>query len=188
LAMHYFLAIALPDHIKQTLDDWRQQYQHQLPFQSWVHPEDYHITLVFLGSAAPASLHTIQKKLETAAAGWAPFELRLKGLQTFGIQERPRVLWVDVTHPDELFIMQKEVHTICDEAGFSLETRPYRPHITAARRWIGEHSLQDLQTAETEALHTASFAVTQVVLYETHPTSIPKYKENFKIILQRHHS
>ncbi|MBO9130880.1 RNA 2',3'-cyclic phosphodiesterase [Bacillus sp. 165] len=186
MAMHYFLALSLPNQIKKILNEWKQQQQ--LSFQSWVHWEDYHITLAFLGSAPPSSLHTIQQELEKAVYKWKPFSLQLQGLRTFGTSERPRVLWVDVKHSKELFTLQREVHTICEEAGVSLETRPYRPHITVARRWKGQGQLYDLQANEIEELYTASFSAEQLVLFETHPTETPKYKENFKISLHSHSS
>ncbi len=30
---------------------------------------------------------------------------------------------------------------MCEENGFSLETRPYHPHITVARKWVGEEKV-----------------------------------------------
>lgn len=44
---HYFVAITLPNHIKEVLSNYREEMQEELPFRSWVHKEDYHITLSF---------------------------------------------------------------------------------------------------------------------------------------------
>ena len=52
MELHYFVAITLPNHIKEMLSNYKEDMQEELQFRSWVHKEDYHITLSFLGSAA----------------------------------------------------------------------------------------------------------------------------------------
>ena len=58
---HYFVAITLPNHIKEVLSNYREEMQEELPFRSWVHKEDYHITLSFLGSATEEQLEGIKE-------------------------------------------------------------------------------------------------------------------------------
>ena len=49
MELHYFVAITLPNHIKEMLSNYKEDMQEELQFRSWVHKEDYHITLSFLG-------------------------------------------------------------------------------------------------------------------------------------------
>ncbi|MGR5883284.1 2'-5' RNA ligase family protein [Bacillus cereus] len=49
MELHYFVAITLPNHIKEMLYNYKEDMQEELQFRSWVHKEDYHITLSFLG-------------------------------------------------------------------------------------------------------------------------------------------
>ena len=176
---HYFLAVSLPETVKDALEAWRQQHQKELPFQSWVHHDDYHITLVFLGEVSSLLLSRIQEEMQQLSIN-RRFSITLQGIGTFGSAERPRVLWAGITHPPELFALQKQAYHFCSALGFSLETRPYRPHITLGRRWRGEHPLTDLQQQE---LHELSFSVEKITLYKSHLQRTPKYEEIFSTLL-----
>ena len=55
---HYFWAVKLPDAIKQTIHDELNNVQPIFQFQRWVHRDDYHITLAFLGAADSQRLQT----------------------------------------------------------------------------------------------------------------------------------
>ncbi|WP_028399764.1 RNA 2',3'-cyclic phosphodiesterase [Ectobacillus panaciterrae] len=173
---NYFIAVPLPAFVKEALAEWREHAESVLPFQSWVHQDDYHITLAFLGSA-DAVLSSLQKEMERMTH--PGFSLSLKGLQTFGVPERPRILWADVTHPSELSALQSNVHDMCEALGFSLEKRPYRPHITLARRWRSDRSFDE----PSELWKPISFSVQSIVLYKTHVERVPKYEEIYKVPL-----
>ncbi|MFC6601962.1 RNA 2',3'-cyclic phosphodiesterase [Ectobacillus funiculus] len=176
---HYFLAVSLPETVKDALEAWRQQHQKELPFQSWVHHDDYHITLVFLGEVSSLLLSRIQEEMQQLSIN-RRFSITVQGIGAFGLAERPRVLWAGITHPPELFALQKQVYNFCEALGFSLETRPYRPHITLARRWRGEYPLTDLQQRKN---HELSFSVEKITLYKSHLQRTPKYEEIFSILL-----
>ncbi|UOY94342.1 RNA 2',3'-cyclic phosphodiesterase [Ectobacillus sp. JY-23] len=169
---HYFIAIPLPDFVKEELAMWKNKVASTLGFRTWVHQNDYHITLAFLGSAAQA-LPSLQRQLSNIRV--QKFELSLKGLKTFGVPERPRILWADVTYPPELMSLQVEIHKTCEMTGIELEKRPYRPHITLARRFSAENAF----FPPSYVWKPLSFEVTRVVLYETHMMRIPKYEELF---------
>ncbi len=62
---HYFVAITLPNYIKEVLSNYKEDMEEELPFRSWVHKEDYHITLSFLGSATEEQLEGIKNGLQT---------------------------------------------------------------------------------------------------------------------------
>ncbi|RKI99580.1 RNA 2',3'-cyclic phosphodiesterase, partial [Butyricicoccus sp. 1XD8-22] len=53
---HYFFAVKLPDEVKTFMSEWVQKNKREYPFARWVHPEDYHITLAFLGFAEEQKL------------------------------------------------------------------------------------------------------------------------------------
>ncbi len=37
MELHYFVAITLPNHIKEVLSNYKEEMQEELPFRSWVH-------------------------------------------------------------------------------------------------------------------------------------------------------
>ncbi len=94
------------------------------------HPEDIHLTLVFLGPASPE-----QRQCAEAAAGRVrgqPFELTLDRMGSF---PRARVLWcgADTASP-ALAGLVLALRAGLAGCGFALDERPYRPHATLARK------------------------------------------------------
>ena len=92
------------------------------------HPEDIHLTLVFLGPASPE-----QRQCAEAAAGRVrgqPFELTLDRMGSF---PWARVLWcgADTAPPALAGLVLRAGLAGC---GFALDERPYRPHATLARK------------------------------------------------------
>ncbi|MFA2832177.1 RNA 2',3'-cyclic phosphodiesterase [Bacillus paranthracis] len=181
MELHYFVAITLPNHIKEMLSNYKEEMQEELPFRSWVHQEDYHVTLSFLGSATEEQLEGIKNGLQTLIQ-MKELSFTLQGFSTFGMEDRPRIFWAKVRGNQDLFQLQKRVHVMCEENGFSLETRPYHPHITVARKWVGEEKFNLEHIKEVPEI---SFQADTITLYESHVKETPKYKAIAEIKLQK---
>jgi len=106
------------------------------------------------------------------------FRLEINQLGTFGREQSPRVLWADIEYSSELHDIRNKVFSACEQAGFKLETRPFRPHITLARKWTGEEAFQSDKLVIWKKLQPDSlpFQVSEVVLYRTHLNQLPKYE------------
>ncbi|MEA3278539.1 MAG: RNA 2',3'-cyclic phosphodiesterase [Pseudomonadota bacterium] len=94
------------------------------------HPEDLHITLVFLGDVGAD-----QRGCAEAAADQAhgvPFELTFDSIGCF---PRARVLWCGASIlPDPLLKLARGLNRHLLGCGFPPERRPYAPHVTLARK------------------------------------------------------
>ncbi|MFS0644255.1 RNA 2',3'-cyclic phosphodiesterase [Siminovitchia sp. 179-K 8D1 HS] len=186
---HYFFALALPDEMKSYLHSISERIKGRFPFKNWVHPEDYHITLTFLGKAEKDRLAQSAEFVADSVRGTERISLRPDQAGTFGQTKSPRILWIGTTGTDQLAALRKNVYSACHQAGFELETRPFKPHITIARKWAGEDSfspqkLRDLIYTGLPGLPGAAYEATEVVLYRTRLDHIPKYEmmESFKLI------
>jgi RNA 2',3'-cyclic 3'-phosphodiesterase len=95
----------------------------------------WHVTLAFLGEVP--SPEPLLPGLRAAAAAHPPLALRVRGGGAFG-----RVWWggLDGDLPG-LRALAADVAAACRAAGVALEDRPYRPHVTVARRGVGPHPL-----------------------------------------------
>lgn len=92
--------------------------------------ENYHITLVFLGSVPGERLAMLGKAAVGVKA--APFELEL---QRFGYWSGPRVLWLAPAHlPPELLGLAYGLRTASEQCGLQPDQRPYQPHLTLRRK------------------------------------------------------
>ena len=183
---HYFFALTLPNEVKLALKDASNHIRKEFPFKKWVHYEDFHVTLTFLGQAEKKMLDDSINGTRKALGNFPSFPLRLNGTGLFGSNKSPRVLWTGTEHSVNLHQVQQLTNDACEAAGFQLEKRPYKPHITIARTWMGERpfSTEELKNYQAEVFSENEFLATEVGLYEVHPEQIPKYEkiESFKLL------
>lgn len=124
--MRCFLALDVPEDIRSALT----VQQFLLPLPSTVQPEDFHITLAFLGDSLPGPLEALDEMLSRLRLP-AP-TLRLAGLGLFG-GARPRSVHAGVSRSEVLSHLQAKVEQAARMAGFALEHRRFIPHVTLGR-------------------------------------------------------
>lgn len=176
---HYFFAVKLPPEAKNFLNNWVDEHKENYPFKNWVHQEDYHITLAFLGFAEQEMLQKVIEKVKFILENETSFNLSFHKLGIFGKETMPRIFWAGVFESDSLSTIQKKVYNQCIDVGFSLDKKPFRPHITIARKWSSNEtfhldSLKKLIQGNDEIF---KFHVNEIVLYKTEMNEVPKYKE-----------
>ncbi|GGF97244.1 RNA 2',3'-cyclic phosphodiesterase [Paenibacillus abyssi] len=135
-----FLGLSLNSELLSFLQTNLSHWKQHLPFRSWTHPDDWHITLHFLGNMPPAIKPLIVQAMNEAAALSTRFTLRLSTLGTFGEASRPSILWIGVKEPFEPLI-QLHHHLgvqLRHKVDYTPEARPYHPHLTLARKYNGE--------------------------------------------------
>lgn len=176
-----FVAIPVPDQIIAELKSWRNINKDQLPFRKWTHPQDYHITLQFLGEIPVIKLDTLRAALRNIKK--RPFSLALNGIGFFGSSKTPRVLWAGVS--GDLNGLQSLYLSVIQETGtlgFIPEERPYAPHITLARGFKeGEEiSVEAITPAPVEL----EWVVDHFTLMRTHMNVSPMYEnvETFTLV------
>lgn len=183
---HYFYALALPDETKAELQEACKDLQITFPFKRWVHPQDLHITLAFLGDAPEEKLSASSRMLETRVHA-EKFSLQVKSLNVFGKMDSPRIFWAGVSHEPALHEARDLVYSVCEAAGFKLETRPFKPHITLARKWAGEYpfSQELLDNKNPFSKDPLLFNGDKIVLYKTHLGKEPKYEPIWVLPLRK---
>jgi 2'-5' RNA ligase len=94
-----------------------------------------HLTLAFLGAQPEERLPALERIGAAAAGATRPGRLRLGEAGSFGSRREPRVLWVDVRGDVELLAsLQRSLNGGLAAEGLPVEERPFRAHITLARR------------------------------------------------------
>ncbi|MFC4545456.1 RNA 2',3'-cyclic phosphodiesterase [Paenactinomyces guangxiensis] len=177
LTPRLFVAVPLPAAQKKLLDSWGRERKREWPFGRWVFREDYHITLQFLGNCSEEQIKKMIPALHKLAAEQAVFSLAVQGLGTFGRPEQPRILWAGVGGELELLHqLQQQVVQSLAPIGFLPDDRPYRPHITLARKYQKNHfPLQSLQQLQLWKTGDTTWKVKEIVLYETRLGRQPMY-------------
>lgn len=98
-----------------------------------IKPANLHLTLAFLGATPGERLVCLQEALQALTVP----SLTLK-LDCLGYWPRPRILWLGTSRtPPALTALVVDLEQRLKGCGFSLERRPFRPHITLARRFSG---------------------------------------------------
>ncbi|WP_413308164.1 RNA 2',3'-cyclic phosphodiesterase [Bacillus sp. 1P10SD] len=175
---HFFFAVRMPEETKLMMKEHIEKIKAVIPFSRWVHFQDLHITLAFLGAASPKKVEIAVSNVREALNTAKPFPLKINRLGFFGSSQSPRVFWADTEESNDLNLLRNKVFSACEEAGFELETRPFRPHITLARKWIGEEAFQQtlLEIWKELQAEPLAFQANEVVLYQTHLHKTPKYE------------
>ncbi|WP_111644649.1 RNA 2',3'-cyclic phosphodiesterase [Paranoxybacillus vitaminiphilus] len=178
---HYFIAVPIPTEISERLVQLQAELKELFPFRSWVHKQDYHITLAFLGEASSIQLEQVKQAMERIAKSHDSFMLTLDTISTFGNRSAPRILWQGVKEEPKLRELRDDVYYACIDIGFSLDQRPFAPHITMARKWQGEteFALGKIRAITAGKVENVSFLADRIVLYQTHLERVPKYEPLF---------
>ncbi len=96
----------------------------------WTPIDNVHITLVFLGEVDEQA----RKCINQAAGKIRGHSFRLL-LDRIGYWSRPQILWLAPTHvPAELQSLYENIKAGIGACGVSMDERPYKPHLTLARK------------------------------------------------------
>lgn len=128
-----FLALGLNAPARNAMaaiqEGWRREgWPLALP-----HPEDAHLTLVFLGATTPPQVEQVIPAMEAVGARHGPFSMPVGGGGFFGPQRTPRVVWVGIPATPALSVLQQDLAGVVAGLGIPLEDRAFHPHLTLAR-------------------------------------------------------
>jgi RNA 2',3'-cyclic 3'-phosphodiesterase len=116
--------------IPAVLSDSLSLLRGGLPGARWIDPENYHLTLRFIGDVDDGVAQEIEWLLGKIRR--EDFELRIDGLQSFG-GRKPRAIVAMVVPSPAVMELQAEHERLMQRAGLDPEGRKYTPHVTLAR-------------------------------------------------------
>ncbi|MGI9490624.1 MAG: RNA 2',3'-cyclic phosphodiesterase [Geminicoccaceae bacterium] len=122
-----FVALALPDDIKETLGSLMRG----LGDVSWMTDDQLHLTLRFIGDLDNGQANEVADALSLVPG--LPFDLRLKGIGHFPPRGEPRVIWTGVERQPELTALKRRIDRALQQAGLERDPKKYAPHVTLAR-------------------------------------------------------
>jgi RNA 2',3'-cyclic 3'-phosphodiesterase len=142
----------------------------------WTGPEDWHVTLAFLGEVTTPGADRLAPRLERAAARHRPLPLAFAGAGAFPAAARARVLWCGLDGDrSALAALAASVAAAARRAGAPPPDagRPFRPHLTLARG-RSQADVRDLMTA-LSPYRGPRWRAEHVDLIESRPGGQPRY-------------
>jgi 2'-5' RNA ligase len=134
-----FIAIPLSEEFRVSLNSYVELYRKYN--MRWVAPENWHITLIFLGSIAPSDLARVQEIVFTEARTIHQFSLDFETL-CFIPPKRPHLFWArfQLSQPFSQFVqkLNAQLHREMVRAPV--------PHITLGR--LRSHFTFDIQSIQ----------------------------------------
>lgn len=132
-----FIALDIPDTVRVSLGGavgWMAGYKKSVKV---VPPENYHVTLKFLGSVPDEKVPAIREALERAAGFLFAGEVHLDVWGMFPEKGRPQVFWAGFEPAEALRPMAERIETEMQTLGFAKEVRSFQSHVTLARSGDG---------------------------------------------------
>jgi 2'-5' RNA ligase len=172
--MRLFVALDLPWGLREQLSALTVG----LAGVRWVSPENYHITLRFIGEMPGHKAEEIDAALSGLRA--RGFSLELSGVGTFEKNGRLAALFAGVARNPSLDLLRGKIDTALHRAGVPAERRRFVPHVTLARlddraveprlgAWVQAHNL-----FRTEPVAVEHFTLFSSLLGKEHPVYTPE--------------
>ena len=131
-----FCAVPLPQAVKDQIRDHINRLCQSIPQvqASWVHPDNVHLTVKFIGETPKARSDDLVKAASRAAEKSRAFQIRIEQAGAFPKHGPPRVLWIGIhDFSGNLGELQARLENQCANEGFPKEPRAFHPHLTIAR-------------------------------------------------------
>jgi RNA 2',3'-cyclic 3'-phosphodiesterase len=164
-----FFAIELGETLLDLLEETTAPLRAEAPELAWVARERRHLTLKFLGDVDEAAAPKLVEAADRAAALHQPLEMSVREVGAFPNFRRARVVWIGVEQEPRLELLHHDLEIACEQQGFDVEGRPFRPHITLARvrTPLPVERLRALARVARTVRMKATVAVERISLFES---------------------
>jgi 2'-5' RNA ligase len=161
--LRLFVAVDVPPDVRSAVDAAASPLRDELPGARWVPPENWHVTVKFLGRTWPRLLDWVTASLRAVADRTAPFETSARDFGAFPSARRARVLWVGLDDPSGGAANVAGAVDAALAREFEPERRAFSAHLTIARIDPPARLGGDLPPVATRA-----WGVDRLILYRSH--------------------
>jgi 2'-5' RNA ligase len=155
-----FSAIEIPRPLAERLTLLRSG----LTGARWIDPENYHLTLRFIGDVNGPTARDFAEALGEIEV--PTFELKLNGLGSFG-GNKPRAIFASVAASEGLVALRRANDRAARNAGLPAEGRNFMPHVTLARLRNARADAVAAYLEQQGSIYAEPFIVNRFVLYSS---------------------
>jgi 2'-5' RNA ligase len=162
--MRLFVGLAVDDAVKETLERLTLRLRAKDDGLRWSTPDQWHVTLVFLGEVDDGKRARLVRELGTVLQ--SALTMRMERLSVF---ERAGILYAEVEVSAELLRLYESVAAAVRRVGLEIEERPYRAHITLARsrNRDGRKAIEPLRRLAEQQRLSVRWEAKEFLLYES---------------------
>jgi len=166
ITVRLFIAINLPAETRREVVAAVESLRQAAPELAWVREPLIHLTLKFLGEQPPEMVSHLQRSIDGVAARHRELIMELEGIGAFPNFRRARVVWLGITPEARLELLHHDLEVACEQLGFEVEGRPFRPHLTLARvkHALAEPAARALSRAAKQVDFHSDFVVRSIDL------------------------
>ncbi len=130
-----FIAVDLPPSVLDALEQITSQLQEKLPNTPvrWVDVQKMHLTLKFLGDISKENIGMVEKILLSEGVKRPVMEIGIGGIGAFPKMRHPRVIWIGVEAPPDLFDLRRGIEDGVARLGYNYDKYEFTPHLTLGR-------------------------------------------------------
>ena len=140
--LRLFIAIAVPPDVRQEIGRAQGQLRRNSPPGAirWTRPEQFHITLKYLGDVPAVQVAALEETVAKVCAGCKALQLSAHSIGFFPSAQRPRVIWAGVDDPDgQLTELHRRIEAAVLPFARSEKPERFAGHITLGRFKPGPH-------------------------------------------------
>jgi len=162
--MRLFVGVPLPKDVREKLEAFWSAHERNIDRTRPVAPENYHITLKFIGDVPEDRARRIERTLEQAIPK-ARFPVRVTGIGGFPSNVAAKVIWAGVQEGfNELVALSQTIDQMLAAEGIPRERKAFHPHVTLARVKRG---VADVTVLTRKKPDFGTFEFKEFVLYKS---------------------
>jgi RNA 2',3'-cyclic 3'-phosphodiesterase len=160
--LRLFVAISTPEAVRNEITGVQRKLQQSVSPAAvrWTKPEQFHLTLRFLGDVPGERVAALQEAINVVCHGSSALRLRAQGVGFFPNARSPRVIWTGVNDGEgRLVDLQKKIESAVQSSTKEPGTEKFAGHVTIGR-------VKHLNRPEIEKLTAHAQAVQDRLLGE----------------------
>ncbi|HLZ54688.1 MAG TPA: RNA 2',3'-cyclic phosphodiesterase [Verrucomicrobiae bacterium] len=158
--LRLFVAVTVPDAVREEMLRVQRELQPLAPrgVVRWTKPDQFHLTLRFLGDVSAERVTGLQDSLRATCSGIASLQLRAQGLGFFPNARSPRVIWTGITDgEDRLLDLQGKIQAAVEPLTAEQGGERFAGHVTLGRFKQSGHLKIKALTDQAEVMKSRAF-------------------------------
>jgi 2'-5' RNA ligase len=134
--LRLFIAISIPDPVRNEIIHVQREMQPLAPSGAarWTRPDQFHLTLRFLGDVPVAGLEKLKESVNAVCRSAQPLQMRAEGVGFFPNPHSPQVVWVGIDDQAGLLVdLQKRIENVVRPFAAEPGEKNFSGHVTLGR-------------------------------------------------------